>query len=125
MNNTLPGGYEIREEIKQQQGTQYWKYTVHDSPAGVIGSVVVMPKKYGLTINDLQIDEQHRRKGLAKILLETIIDKHGKNDLFVRPRPYNDKPVSKEILTELYERYNFVQFGGEGRMVRLTSSYYD
>jgi GNAT superfamily N-acetyltransferase len=115
--------YTIEEELKYKNFKPYWKYTVFYKKNEFVGSVVLLQKKYGLTLYDLHIAESHRRKGLAKALVNKVIEKQGSNDLFVRATPYNDQPMPKDKLVEFYENLGFTEFGNEGRMVRLTDSY--
>lgn len=115
----LPQGYTIKEKVIFKNGKQKWKYSIYFRDTELCGSVVLKFKEIGLTIVNLKVDQMHRNKGLSKVLLQTVIDAHGHNYLYIRPRPFNDKPVEQDKLHEVYERFGFMDFGTEGRMVRL------
>lgn len=55
-------------------------------------------------IEFLYIEENHRRKGLGKKLLEEVINKHGNNDIFLN---LDSERTSFDVLHQFYSKYNF------------------
>jgi GNAT superfamily N-acetyltransferase len=112
-------GYGLIEELKKTKYNRYiWKYYLTNEKR-IIGSIKVKYKERELTLLNLNIEPEHRGKGLAKALLQIVIDKHGsKEELYIKPNPYKDQPVSRDKLEKFYQSFGFNAFGSEGKMKR-------
>lgn len=76
-------------------------------------------------LNRMKVEKGYRNKGLSKLLLQLyteILDRK-KIDVLLDIDPYPDCPISIEKLTEIYERYGFIEtdIGGYLQYIRKTS----
>lgn len=117
MTGTLPGDYRLEHEKKEKNKIPFDKFLI-TSNGEEVGSVLVKQKEFGLTVLSLKVSREHRGKGLAKLLLQTVCEYFNNNDLYIRANPFGDAPISREKLYVLYEKYGFKEFGEEKRMVR-------
>ncbi len=72
----------------------------------------------GPWISGMYVSPKHRGKGLSKKLMQRISDDYPDQSLRLLPRPYKDKALSKEQLTEVYRKMGFDPYGKKGRMVK-------
>lgn len=88
------------------------RYDIHYKDKNVASAIIrPNPRKElgGMTLSDLQVNKDFRGQGLGRILLQHVIKKHNKADLYLRPQPYKDKEMSKEDLKEFYSSEGFVE----------------
>jgi len=75
----------------------------------------------GVWLKGLKVDPEHRGQGYATKLLEHALEKYKDQQLSMRAKPYDDKPVDVEALKRFYQRYGFEVYDDENRMRRIPS----
>lgn len=94
----------IRAEL-DKEGSFFFVAEDNGSPVGYIGFNIVLDEGY---IANVAVRHKYRRQGIAKILIQTVIDTAVNNNLaFVtlEVRPSNRNAVS------LYKKYGFEEVG--------------
>lgn len=76
-----------------------------------IGKAQLMRGFHGKDIfRKMEVDPEHRGKGVAKELLQRLMDKadaDGITTIYTRANPYNDEPLSQEDLMNFYAKFGF------------------
>ena len=108
----------IQKELREKKGKVFFKYFIKQDEV-ILGSAILRDRKGEMTILSLQVEPEFRGKGVATELLNKIISDYSTTDLYIRPRPYKDKPVDRDKLRNFYAKMGFVELGEEGKMVKL------
>jgi GNAT superfamily N-acetyltransferase len=69
-------------------------------------------------LDALKVEPEFRRQGVAKKLLDLVIEKHGHRKIVLKAEPFADKPVPIEDLIEFYKCYGFSEYTEEHDMQR-------
>ena len=71
-------------------------------------SATVQPRgEDGVTVEKLWVDPEHRGKGEARKLMESIKDQFADKDIWLKPRPFGDMEAPLEVLKEFYKTMGF------------------
>lgn len=90
------------------------RYDIHQGSRNVASAVVrPNPRKElgGMTLSDLLVRKEHRGEGLGRQLLQHVTSEH--EGLFLRPRPYKDRPLAEDKLRSFYASEGFQPHGKE------------
>lgn len=71
-----------------------------------VGSVRLTPVKGGKALEQLRVDHEYRGKGLARRLIQLAKEQEPGN-LYIKPRPYGDMPMSVHKLKAFYASEGF------------------
>jgi GNAT superfamily N-acetyltransferase len=103
-----------------------YSYALYDAQGEQIANVVLhrKPNPDGgnvLWVSQIWVDGNHRGKGLARLLAETMLREWGHETLYTHVVPFTDGAVDAATLASLYARAGFQPTGVPGVMVRRPS----
>jgi 2'-5' RNA ligase/GNAT superfamily N-acetyltransferase len=113
----LPDGYYIQADIDPARKPRANRFNVYHGAENV-GYAVTRPVREGTgtQLNSLLVKPAHRGKGLASALVRAAIESHPDDDIWLRARPFGDKPQVVHRLEQMYRRHGF-ESTPDGRMV--------
>lgn len=62
---------------------------------------------YTIWISSVYVQRDHRRKGLAKLLMNKVIQEHGDKEMQLVPCPFKDRQLSEGQLKKFYSTFGF------------------
>jgi len=109
--------YNVQAPVPVSGRHQQIRATISGTPQ-VAGSVNLSPRGGGKAfVSDLQVDQQHRRRGVAAKLIEAAVStarRQGFNAVSLEARP-SDNGISPQALVAMYRRQGFQSVGKSSR----------
>jgi len=104
--------YHVQPPV-HMSGRQQIRATISGTPQ-VAGSINLSPRGGGKAfVSDLQVDQQHRRRGVAAKLIEAAVStarRQGFRSVALEARP-SDNGISPQALVAMYRRQGFQNVG--------------
>ena len=104
--------YRVQTPIPLGRGSQQIRATIPGTPQ-VAGSVEIIAKGRQAFISNLQVDQQHRRRGVAAKLIDAALAnarRQGFKTASLEARP-SDNGISPQALVAMYRRQGFKSIG--------------
>lgn len=109
--------YHVQPPIHRSGSQQQIRATISGTPQ-VAGSINLSARSGGKAfVSDLQVDQQHRRRGVAAKLIEAAVStarRQGFKAVTLEARP-SDNGISPQALVAMYRRQGFQSVGKSGR----------
>ena len=109
--------YHVQPPIPVSGRHQQIRATISGTPQ-VAGSINLSPRGGGKAfVSDLQVDQQHRRRGVAARLIEAAVStarRQGFRAVTLEARP-SDNGISPQALVAMYRRQGFQNVGKSSR----------
>jgi ribosomal protein S18 acetylase RimI-like enzyme len=106
-------GYTVQSPLPTGAGSHQIRATIQGSPQ-VAGSVEISAAGGGKAfISNLQVDQQHRRRGVAAKLIDAAVNtarRQGFKAASLEARP-SDNGISPQALVAMYRRQGFKSVG--------------
>lgn len=105
--------YHVQPPVHTSGRYQQIRATISGTPQ-VAGSINLSPRAGGKAfVSDLQVDQQHRRRGVAAKLIEAAVStarRQGFRSVALEARP-SDNGISPQALVAMYRRQGFQNVG--------------
>ena len=115
--NAHAPNYNVQSPVPVSGRNQQIRATISGTPH-VAGSVDISPRGGGkVYISNLQVDQQHRRRGVAAKLIEAAVStarRQGFSAVSLEARP-SDNGISPQALVAMYRRQGFQNVGKSHR----------
>ena len=115
--NTKAPNYNVQPPVHVAGRNQQIRATIGGTPQ-VAGSIDISPRGGGKAfISNLQVGQQHRRRGVAAKLIEAAVStarRQGFRTASLEARP-SDNGISPQQLVAMYRRQGFQSVGKTGR----------
>ena len=111
-----PGRYSVQMPRPMARGSQQIRATIHGTPH-VAGSIEIRATGKNAYISNLQVDQQHRRRGVAAKLIDAAVAtarRQGFKAATLEARP-SDNGISPQALVAMYQRQGFRNIGKSRR----------
>ena len=109
--------YHVQAPVPVSGRFQQIRATISGTPQ-VAGSINLSPRGGGKAfVSDLQVNQQHRRRGVAAKLIEAAVTtarRQGFRSVALEARP-SDNGISPQALVALYRRQGFQNVGKSSR----------
>lgn len=109
--------YHVQAPVPVSGRHQQIRATIGGTPQ-VAGSINLSPRGGGKAfVSDLQVDQQHRRRGVAAKLIEAAVStarRQGFRSVALEARP-SDNGISPQALVAMYRRQGFQNVGKSSR----------
>lgn len=109
--------YHVQSPVHTSGRFQQIRATISGTPQ-VAGSINLSPRSGGKAfVSDLQVDQQHRRRGVAAKLIEAAVTtarRQGFKAVSLEARP-SDNGISPQALVAMYRRQGFQNVGKSSR----------
>lgn len=108
--------YTLQAPMRLGAGSHQIRATIHGTPQ-VAGSVEIRATGGKAFISNLQVDQQHRRRGVAAKLIDAAVNtarRQGFKAASLEARP-SDNGISPQALVAMYRRQGFKSVGKSHR----------
>lgn len=97
-------------------------FKMEDGDAKTIANVYVRMRGEHPWMDDLWVAPNHRKQGLARQLIERVLDFYASMDLYLAIEPYTDTPLSIDDLAHFYASCGFEPTSVPGVLIRPADS---
>lgn len=87
------------------------RFDVCDGKGDSIAHVVAHERAGALWLSDLWVHPDHRRRGIARLLMTQAVGAFADKQLWLNVSPYTDRAASPEALASFYANFGFVAHG--------------
>jgi|AntRauTorcE11897_2_1112592.scaffolds.fasta_scaffold00009_202 GNAT superfamily N-acetyltransferase len=103
-------------------------HQIRDDEGDVLAYAVILPDtpEKGFTyLVGLYVEPEHRQKGMAKAILQSVEKDFEGYTIILQAHPYTDCPLSEKELQHMYERWGFRIYDEDGWMKKDLGENYE
>lgn len=104
--------------IRPDQVAVSHRFDVCDGKGDSIAHVVVHERAGSLWLSDLWVHPEHRRRGIARLLMTQAVGAFADKHLWLNVSPYTDRAASPSDLASFYASFGFAAAPVPGVMTR-------